>query len=589
MFFIENGWRLMFHETKENIMFKKTLLALAVAGVSVTANAATIYTTNDAKTVAQSEADLKTTTPAAGDALGVDGIYFNGTGGPGAADDNCAAAAKALSVTLDETNFKHDGKDTNKATFATQAGTATGITVEMTAVDACTVTYPAVLGKTVKKDGIEYSTVQAIEVKAEIVAGIGGYKDEDTITIDLTGAKVDLTKTTAPKISIDVAGIKKVSAGAPAATDITFDVLDISANQVRFTVQSSTPGDISVAPNAILSLSGIKLDSSDLSTETTVALSSFATNTSGTDFDPASAATVTSLVPQYTAEVVTAYDALIDVAQDRQTFSTSDTDALTFKVTKQTTGLELTPATMSYVLDGDFSWFANKAVDTNEDGKYSSAEIGAWVTATDATGYAVNADLNQLTVTATTATPDTGNRTISIKVPGFDDGKLENPVIPVQSFDVAVSVQDNKAFSTKAVNMVATTATDAGAWELNGSVIYVPYVPFGPNTQPILRHTNKGTRTGDITVRYMVEGEHTEWQSLSAANVADAKPGVRNMLGLVTDALKGEGYDATKAGFKVALEIVTNVPARDVFVYGGVKVSAEGQDRIHLITTKDND
>lgn len=182
-----------------------------------------------------------------------------------------------------------------------------------------------------------------------------------------------------------------------------------------------------------------------------------------------------------------------------------------------------------------------------------------------------------------------GAKLITFTVPGYDNGDLENPVIPVQSFTLAVDVIDNKAFSTKAVTMEGTSAVAAGAWELNGSVIYLPYVPFGPNTQPIIRHTNKGNRTGDITVRYMVEGEHTAWQSLSAANVEDATPGVRNMLGLVNDALVDEGYDASEAGFKVALEIITNVPARDVFVYGGAKITAEGQDRIHLGTLKDND
>jgi hypothetical protein len=86
----------------------------------------------------------------------------------------------------------------------------------------------------------------------------------------------------------------------------------------------------------------------------------------------------------------------------------------------------------------------------------------------------------------------------------------------------------------------------------------------------------------------MVEGVHTAWQSLAAAGIKDAKPGVRDMLGLVTDALKGEGYDSTTTGFKVALEVVTNVPSKDVFVYGGAKITAEGQDRIHLGTFKTN-
>jgi hypothetical protein len=460
----------------------------------------------------------------------------------------------------------------------------------MTGNNACTATYPATLGNTVAKDGVEYASVKAIEITPVLKAGLGGYKNEDTITLDLTGAKVNLTETTAPTITATPGGIVDPSDGTTILeTNISFDVLDVSATQVRFTVnQTDATQAAAVAPNAILSVSGVFLDSTGLSSSSTVSLASFATNTSGTDFDPAPATNLITLVPQYSVTMGTLYDALIDVAQDRQTFENTNEDELTFEIKKQTTGLELTPASVKYVVGGDFSWFNNKAVDANEDGKLSSAEIASAVTASYGTSFSVNSALNELTITGATGTP-VGTQSIKFTVPGYDDGDLDNPIIPVQSFDLAVDVLDDKSYSTAAVTMPALAATYAGAWELNGSVIYLPYVPFGPNTQPIIRHTNKGTRTGDITVRYMVEGEHTEWQDLSAADVADATPGVRNMLSLVNDALVDEGYDSSVAGFKVALEFVTNVPARDVFVYGGAKVTAEGQDRIHLGTLKDND
>jgi hypothetical protein len=462
----------------------------------------------------------------------------------------------------------------------------------MTGNNACTATYPATLGNTVAKDGVEYASVKAIEITPVLKAGIGGYKNEDTITLDLTGAKINLTETTAPTITATAGGIVDpadiTQASANGVADISFDVLDVSATQVRFTVNQTGTDPAAVAPNAILSVSGVFLDSTGLSSSSTVSLASFATNTSGTDFDPAAATNLITLVPQYSVTMGTLYDALIDVAQDRQTFENTNEDELTFEIKKQTTGLELTPASVKYVVGGDFSWFNNKAVDANEDGKLSSAEIASAVTASYGTSFSVNSALNELTITGATGTP-VGTQSIKFTVPGYDDGDLDNPIIPVQSFDLAVDVLDDKSFSAAAVTMQALAATYAGAWELNGSVIYLPYVPFGPNTQPIIRHTNKGTRTGDITVRYMVEGEHTEWQDLSAADVADATPGVRNMLSLVNDALVDEGYDSSVAGFKVALEFVTNVPARDVFVYGGAKVTAEGQDRIHLGTLKDND
>ncbi len=577
-------------------MFKKTLLALSVAGVASLANAGNIYVSVTDSVAADLTTDLAPT-GAAAEALGADSALAGG-------DDNCDVLATDLGVTLLDsavTSIASAGGSDDTITFA--AGGSDVTKVQMTGAGACTVFYRAETKSTTPlKDGIEYSTATNVEITPSIVVGLGGLKDEDTVTINISGAKIDVAATIAPMIVVSGdSGVKDTSVANTnigTAADITFDVLDVAADgsQVRFTVQSATPGTVSVAPNAILDLSGVFLDSTGLSSTTAVAIEAFATNTSGTDYDPSALTTITTLTPQYTAAVTSKYDALIDVGADRQEFeSSATTDVMTFSMTKNTTGLELTPATASYVIAGDFSWFANAAVDANEDGKYSSAEIGTAVayaggTNDAATSYAVNEDLNELTITAaTTGAAVDAAHTVTFTVPGYDNGDMENPVIPVQTFTLDASVQDDKSFTTKAVEMPAGESLDAGAWELNGSVIYLPYVPFGPNTQPIIRHTNKGTRTGDLTIRYMVEGEHTEWQTLDAAGVEDSTPGVRNMLGLVTDALAGEGYDSSTSSFKVALEFVTNVPARDVFVFGGAKITTENSDRIHLGTLKDND
>jgi hypothetical protein len=567
-------------------MFKKTLLALTIAGTASVANASNIYVSVTDAVAADVLTKVGTITPAAGEALGLNGVL--------GADDNCDVLATKLGVTLTGTapNIASAGGDDDVISFVAQTGQDKA-SVAMSGLGTCNVLLGAeTKNTTAVKDGIEYSSVKAIEITPSLIVGLGGLKDEDTLTINMTGAKIDVAKTLAP--SIVVAGDNGVSGAGGVVADISFDVLDVAADgtQVRFTVQSSAPGTKAVAPNAILDISGIFLDSTGLSNSTSVALSAFATNTSGTQYDPANAQTVTTLTPQYTAEVTTKFDALIDVSQDRQTFSTANADSLTLKVTKNTDNLELTPAEATYAITGDFSWMKDKSIDANENGTLTSAELAT------AVGYAgadavksrsLNAAMDTLTIVTTTGAAVDAAPVVTFTVPGYDNGALANPVIAVQDFTVKVDVADNKAFSTAAVNMPATAAVDAGRWELNGSVIYLPYVPFGPNTQPIIRHTNKGTRSGDITVRYMVEGVDTTWNALTAANVADAKPGVRNMLSLVTDALKDEGYDASKTGFKVALEFVTNVPARDVFVYGGAKITAEGQDRIHLGTLKDND
>ncbi|WDE00527.1 hypothetical protein [Thalassomonas actiniarum] len=571
-------------------MFKKTLLALTIAGTASAANAATVYADITDAVVGDLNTLLTVATPAAGDPYGTDGV-ITGT------ENNCDAAATTLGVTLDEGAFTNAGADDDSLTFGAAGQDQTRVI--MTATNACTILLDAETKDTTPAlDGIEYSTATAIELTPDFIVGLGGLKDEDTITLTFSGAKIDTTLTVAPTVTVSGdAGVRDTGTAATfigTAADMTFDLLDIDPDGefVRFTVKSADSATTTVAPNAILNVAGIFLDSTGLSSATSVAMSTVAINTSGTEYDPSSAATIVSLTPQYEATVTTAFDALIDVGDDRQGFENSaSADALTLNVDKLTTGLELTPEEATYVITGDFSWMLDDSIDTDESGTLTSAEIANAVTYAGDTlkSYAIDTDLTELTVTTTTGAAVTATQVFTFTVPGYDNGAMEHPVINVQDFTVKVDVQDDDAFTTDPVNMSANLITDAGEWDLNGSVIYLPYVPFGPNTQPIIRHTNKGNQTGDLTVRYMVEGVDTSWNALSAANVDDATPGVRNMLTLITDALKDEGYDATTDGFKVALEFVTNVPSEDVFVYGGAKVTAEGQDRIHLGTLKDND
>ena len=565
-------------------MFKKSLLTLAIAGVSVAANAAVVKTSITTAVQATVEKAIEGD-KSAGTALGTDGVFGGGT------TDNCVALASALGVSLTPLTGKTTaaaGGAGDTATFTALSGLST-TTVEVTDDNKCTAFVAPTLGATATKDGLEFTQATALQIQPKVVAGIGGYKAEDTLTFKFAGAKLDLTKTTAPSISVGNDGIAGSS-----PSDVSFDVLDITEDQVRFTVKADAPATDFVKGSAILELSGLFLDSTGLSSSTAVTLTSFGTNTSGTQFDESEVATIVTLLPQYTTEVSGLLDADIDVGKDRQQFANDvKSDVLSFTTKVNPTTNLLTPATATYVITGDFSWMNTPAIDDNKDGKLSSTELGDAVsfTGTDDTikSLALNTDYTQLTVVTTVVSSAVDLApSLTFTVPGFDNEKGENPMIPVQTFTAKVDVTSDKSVGNKAINMAALAETGAGAWNLNGSVIVVPYMPFGPSTQPILRHTNAGTREGDISVRYMVEGEHEAWQNLDAAGVADSKPGVRNMLGLVTDALKGEGYDAATTGFKVALEIVTNVPSRDVHVYGGAKVTTQDSDRIHLGTFKTN-
>ena len=121
---------------------------------------------------------------------------------------------------------------------------------------------------------------------------------------------------------------------------------------------------------------------------------------------------------------------------------------------------------------------------------------------------------------------------------------------------------------------------DAGEWVLNGSVLTVPYMPFGDNTQIILRHTNTGDQDGNITIRYMIEAQtgraaDAAWVSIPTALATPSTGGVLNIAGEVLAAIKAHA-GVTKG--KVAIEITTEAPEGDITVYAAYKVVTE-QDR----------
>ncbi|WP_253948866.1 hypothetical protein [Pseudoalteromonas sp. TB64] len=567
-------------------MFKKTLLALAIAGVSITANAAVVKTTSaiDATAKADVETLLKTQLGAGKSGLGADDFFSDGVD---PANDNCEDLALELGATTEVATFTPANAGIDTATFGTGNDGLAKNLVQYTAADACTVYLAAETGVAVAKDGVEYSTVKAIEIKPVVVAGIGGYKDEDTLTFQISGAKLDTALTTAPTISVGALG----QSGA----GVTFDVLDITESQVRFTVQGATSQTDFVKGNAALKLEGLFLDSTGLASSTSVNVNSFATNTSGTKFDEASAATIVTLVPQYTAEVTNAFDESIDVGKDRQEFAFGSTDTLNLKVENNVStapvGLALVPDVATFVITGDFSWMLDDDIDLNEDGDLTTTELAKAVTyngSASVTKLALNADKTQLTITTKVAGAVDTAPSITFTVAGFDQGKLENVLIPVQSFSVKVDVLSDKSIGNKTANMEALDTSAAGQWELNGSVVVLPYIPFGVNTQPVIRHTNAGTRVGDVTMRYMIEGEDVTWKALPGGFMADVKPGVRNLLTTVTDALKAEGYNTANGNFKAAIEIVTNVPSRDVHVFAGAKVTSSDSSRMTLTSYKTN-
>ncbi|WDE13273.1 hypothetical protein [Thalassomonas haliotis] len=548
-------------------MFKKTLLALTVASLSCAANAGTIYPAVTDSVI--TAADF-TVTPAAAEALGADGALAGG-------DDNCDVAATDLSVTLGNTG-NGEGGNNDAVSNANQTGifdSATSVTMD--GAGTCDAIQADVITTAPISSSIEAAQNTLVPVTASLVAGIGGYDVGDTLTFNLTGATIDTANSPAPTLTSNEAGI-------------VINVLDITTTTVRFTVDATSN---KVSGLGILNLGGVNLDATGLSTSTEVSLSSFATNTSGTQFDVTAAAVVADLVPQYSTEVTTAMDGVIDVSLDRQsledvgatdtagTGEAVDNDTLVLTTTLDATGTTVTPSTITFTFGGDFTWLETVANTSDDSVAATDAEVLLYLDTTQTAAFltggtddamtaaSLNEDMDELTITASAGSNVVdGTHTFIFEVPGQAD---TSPVLVESDYTVNMTVNDATA-SPNTITMNAGTV-DAGAWTLNGSVVTIPYMPFDDNTAVILRHTNTGVQTGDVSVRYMLEGVSSDWVSVGV--VTSSSRGVQNIRDAVMNAITA---DAGVDSGKVAIEITTNVPSADVTVYAAYKVRDE-QDR----------
>ncbi|PHI38633.1 hypothetical protein CBQ28_03700 [Pseudoalteromonas sp. GCY] len=593
-----------FHETwrMEN-MFKKTLLALAVAGTSLSATAGVL--TVDVKEGADTAAYTTV------DALD--------SGNANQAVNACAQAATALgvSVTLNGQTPNNTANNDDITITNTKNGTFSSTSsVTYTGADACTVVIAdQKISATTAKYSLESAQAKGVEINATQIAGIGGYTEEDTISFEVTGGVVNEQASLNAKLeSIGTTGVAGTNARG------SFTLLGVVGNKILFTVDTGYNG----AANEMLRLTGVYVTPNTGVTEVSVA--SEVQNTANVKYDITPAEKLANLAKQYSAKVHVKGDGIVDVQKDRFEFEantkdTSDTflatdesktgllnqDTFVVEVTENTTLGNLTPKSGNIVVKGNFSWLKDFA---GTDGKLSSAEIASALTLTsfddlETTGATIgqaktagddvfdtaklklNDAMNELTIPVASGADNDIDKyhQVSFKVKGANQNPAAVVALSETTYTASIDFINNKTADNTTSDVALNVVTDAevAQWTLNGSVVNVPYIPFGPNTQPIIRHTNKGVQTGDISVRYMVEGssgntETNEWKPLGVI-IEDAKPGVRNLLDIITEKLTAElGNDQ----FKVALEITTNVPKEDVTVFAAAKITAEGQDRVTI-------
>ncbi len=413
----------------------------------------------------------------------------------------------------------------------------------------------------------------------DVVATLGAeYAVGDIITLTFSGGELDATTVPTSVTAVNATNNLNVVVGLLSASDnvVTYRVTEVKENGGAGLV--STVG-------AVLTVSALEFDTASVlsSAKTTVTYSA-ATSTDVTiDAGTMSSADMITAQKQFSVDrsADTDFDAVIDVETQRLKFESGDVvDVATITLVDDAaaTDFDATAATFDVAVSGSFSH-----LDTDADTAGIQVAAGTF---TVSSGAIAAADITADTVTIKGAAA--GTLTFTIDADGAVDDATAAAVIPTVDYTATVTVDytdagtDGAGTGAAAGETTVVSGADIGEWTLNGSVVEVPYMPMGPNTQPFLRHTNDGSQTGDITLRYMVEGEHTSYQN-GGTLVSQATPGVRNLLTEIEAALLADGYDRTAAGFKVALEITTNVPADDVKVTTGAKfINQENTDRLSI-------
>jgi hypothetical protein len=416
----------------------------------------------------------------------------------------------------------------------------------------------AITGTTVSLEGAVNET--SIAVPSAVVTLAAEYTVNDTVTFTISGAEFD-TAASSPVLTAALNG----------GDTATLGLLSLDANTATFRITANTDGgaDGVIYTGGTFTLTGMQMKTSTVVDATGDINISYAAKTNtGLTLDNLGTATdvAATVVEQYSSSVTKKLNGVVDVNNGRKLFTVGDDNTTTdvLIVTPAEAAAATAAATYTgatHVIHGDFSW-----MDADDSGDVSAAELAAAFSIAGADTYTsvINSAMDAITVTVADAGGNTVEAmTATFTIPG-------NVVLSTQSFTVDSTIKYTPATGS-ATTKAVQTGESAGAWTLNGSVVTVPYMPFGDNTNVILRATNTGTQTGAMSVRYMLEGVDTSWNTLSS-EVATIAPGVTNIRDAVMNAIMA---DAGVTKGKVAIEFTTNVPTGDLTVYAAYKVTTD--------------
>lgn len=404
---------------------------------------------------------------------------------------------------------------------------------------------------------------------ANVVLELGAeYAVNDVITLTFTGND-----------ALDVTSLPPFVTVASAAPEkgITVGLISTSVEngttKANYRVTDVTGGATDTTTGITLDFGTLDFDSTKAANGINVAFSAV-TNT-GLNLDTAGGALravdLFAIEDQFEVTVSTALDGVIDVEDERETFVGAVTsDVLVFE-SAETAVFDLSAGVdgIDYSIAGNFSWVQD--TDANTAGIQATAGTFTVVpTGAAACGAPV------VTATALTFSCDILDE-ITVTIDSGPQGS--DAILPAGTFGVDANVQYSigASESDKDLDRVA-----AGAWTLNGSETFIPYMPYSrdglTNISQIIYVTNNGSQSGEISVDVIsADGTTTNLSNADLGGIL-AAPGVTKLTGAIQSALLDKGLltggSATK---QFALNVVVNDANDVISVYSAYNVN--GSDR----------
>ena len=364
-----------------------------------------------------------------------------------------------------------------------------------------------------------------------------------------------------------------VSAGSPAV--VTVGLLSADAGQAtyRVTEVNTTNGNSTVDAFFNVCVAGCDFDAQAIDAANGVTLSFSAKTGTNLPLDTSGGADRSTALfvtgSQFKASVPVSFDGVVDVNDNRESFTNGVTDSATFAVDPfaQSCGLATDPCEFVYLvatpddqdvtITSDFGWVFD-----------SNAAAGLQPTAGVFT--LPNCGAPAFTSTSIAATCGFGDSVVAIDTGINNAAAGGGVVLPATSF-VSTHVLNylgaDAAGNANTPSSVTVTNVVLGGWTLNGFQAKVAYMPFQTGIGQVIYIANRSDQTGTITIDWIDQNGNSGSFDIGSVNAGSTRA--------IGPAINAGLPEAQREGGRLALTITANVPACEAQLNAQYNVSGD--------------